>query len=41
MEIVIGDVIRKKRREMNINQESLAETLGVTVQAVSKWENGE
>lgn len=39
MELKICEVIRKKRREMNISQEVLAEKLGITVQAVSKWEN--
>lgn len=40
MEIKINEVIRNKRRSMNISQEVLAERLGVTVQAVSKWETG-
>lgn len=40
MDIIINEVIRKKRREMNISQESLAESFGITVQAVSKWETG-
>ncbi len=40
MEIKISDVIRNKRREMNISQEALGEIFGVTVQAVSKWETG-
>ncbi len=39
MEIKICEVIKRKRREMNISQEILAEKLGITVQAVSKWEN--
>lgn len=39
MEIKICEVIKRKRRDMNISQEVLAEKLGITVQAVSKWEN--
>ncbi|MCM1488551.1 MAG: helix-turn-helix domain-containing protein, partial [Firmicutes bacterium] len=39
MELKICGVIKRKRREMNISQEALAEKLGITVQAVSKWEN--
>lgn len=37
----IGEVIRSLRKQQNITQESLAEYLGVSFQAVSKWENGE
>lgn len=40
MDIIINEVIRNKRHSMNISQEVLAERLGVTVQAVSKWETG-
>lgn len=40
MEIKINEVIKNKRRSMNVSQEVLAERLGVTVQAVSKWETG-
>ncbi len=40
MEIKISEIIRNKRREMNISQEALGEILGVTIQAVSKWETG-
>ncbi|MCM1523607.1 MAG: helix-turn-helix domain-containing protein [Ruminococcus sp.] len=40
MEIVIGSIIRKLRGEKSLSQETLAEKAGVTVQAVSKWENG-
>ena len=35
----IGKNIRKLRKERNLTQEELAELLGVTSQAVSKWEN--
>jgi len=35
----IGRRINEYRRQRNITQEQLAETMGVTSQAVSKWEN--
>ena len=35
-----GDVIRSCRREQNLTQESLAELLSVSPQAVSRWETG-
>jgi len=35
----IGRRINEYRRRRNITQEQLAETMGVTSQAVSKWEN--
>ena len=35
-----GDMIKKIRREKNLTQRELAEKLGVTYQAVSKWETG-
>ena len=41
MSILIGDNIRKYRKEKEISQETLAERLGVTFQAVSRWERGE
>ena len=40
MNIVISDIIRKLRAEKGISQEKLAEQMGISVQAVSKWENG-
>ena len=36
----IGSMIRKLRKEKDITQEELAELLGITSQAVSKWESG-
>ena len=36
----IGAKIAELRREHNMKQDELAEMLGVTPQAVSKWENG-
>ncbi len=38
--IKLGDKIRALRKERNISQEVLASYLGVSFQAVSKWENG-
>ena len=40
MNVKIGDKIRSLRKSRNISQEILAQYLGVTFQAVSKWENG-
>ena len=34
------EIIRKKRMEKNLSQKDLAEYLGVTSSAVSKWEKG-
>lgn len=36
----IGEVIRKYRKENHLTQEEMANYLGVTVPAVSKWETG-
>ncbi len=36
----IGEIIRALRKAKNISQETLARVLGVTFQAVSKWETG-
>lgn len=34
-----GEKIKAKRRELDLSQEDLADKLGVTRQAISKWEN--
>lgn len=38
--IKIGKLIAKCRKEKNLTQKELAESLGVTDKSVSKWENG-
>ena len=38
---VLGENIRKYRKMMNLTQEELADKIGVTYQAVSKWENAQ
>ena len=41
MENTIGKRIAALRREKGLKQEDVAQTLGVSSQAVSKWENGQ
>lgn len=38
--MTLGEQIRSAREKKNLSQETLAEQLGVSRQAVSKWENG-
>lgn len=40
METVFSKQLQKLRKQSGITQEQLAAKLGVTAQAVSKWENG-
>lgn len=36
----LGEALKENRLRCNMTQEFVAETLGVSRQAVSKWENG-
>lgn len=38
--IYTGKVISDRRKELNLTQKELAETLNVTDKAISRWENG-
>jgi len=40
MNMKIGEIIKKLRKDRDVTQETLADYLGITYQAVSKWENG-
>ncbi len=40
MKLRTSETIRSNRKRMNLTQEQLAEAVGVTVGAVSKWESG-
>lgn len=40
-QLKIGEYISRKRKEKSLTQEALAEKLGITDRAISKWENGE
>ena len=40
MEMKMGEKIKALRKQKNISQEVLAQVLGVSFQAVSKWETG-
>ena len=41
MKIYFDEAIKRLRKQRNLTQEALAEVLGVSFQAVSKWERGE
>lgn len=36
----VGDLIRKKRQELNLSQEELGRMVGVNRAAINKWESG-
>lgn len=38
--IKIGSFIHKKRKELGMTQQQLADKLNVSFQAISKWETG-
>lgn len=40
MKLYIGENLKRLRNEKNVTQDAIAEYLGVTYQAVSRWENG-
>ena len=40
-EIKIAEMIKELRSDKGISQETLADVCGVSMQAVSKWENGQ
>ncbi len=40
MKLMIGENIRRLRRDKDVTQEQLAEIFGVSYQSVSRWENG-
>ena len=37
----IGSFIQQKRKDKNLTQKQLAEKIGVTDRAISKWERGQ
>lgn len=41
MNVMFGEKLFKLRKQKGLSQEALAETLGTTRQAISKWENGQ
>ena len=41
MNIYLGENIKKLRKERDLTQEKLADLIGVSFQAISKWERGE
>ena len=41
MNLLLGEIIRRKRLDNNLTQEEMASHLGVSFQAISKWERGD
>lgn len=40
MVLKMNEIIKKRRKEMELTQEQVANYLGVTTPAVNKWERG-
>lgn len=38
--VKVGKFIATKRKEVGLTQQQLADKLGISFQAISKWENG-
>ncbi len=38
--VTIGEMIRRKRKDLGLNQHDLGETFGVNQSSVAKWERG-
>ena len=41
MELMIGNKLKKLRRDKDLTQEEVATHLGISYQAISKWERGD
>ncbi len=41
MELMIGEKLKKLRRHRDLTQEEVATHLGISYQAISKWERGD
>ena len=41
MELMIGDKLKKLRRNRDLTQEEVAAHIGISYQAISKWERGD
>ncbi len=40
MKLLIGENIKRMRRERDLTQEEIASHLGISFQSISKWERG-
>lgn len=40
MDLLVGENIKRMRRERNLTQEEMAAHLGISFQSISKWERG-
>lgn len=41
MNLLIGENIKRMRRERNLTQEEMSAHLGISFQSISKWERGD